>query len=360
MNFNESINSILIPKSEQTILNDLKTSNIAPSKIIEKAVSMNNLEMLKIGFDKVSSSSELSSIDFNDLLNSKNSKIREYSKQRFYDFLNSDFDFNPIMLTNYAEKIQDSNILQKAFTSLHNNLIKNQIPYFYLIHLPFIKLLKSKNKNIKEQTQQFLINNIMFFKLENILEICINSSNVDLIKILYEKGWFKNIMFKSYYNNFLKINFQNIRDKQAQDIILNLLPEKYKSIAAYKFKRFDVYKPSYDFYPSLIKIPEKELPDYLSSGGTMPKKGFKLYKLLEFIRDNNPSYRDIQKFAYEFSNETEFNPKTKRGYYSTNLSNKYANYIEKDDNGKYKLSSLGYEKLNNLKNQLSSKMPKMF
>jgi len=154
-------------------------------------------------------------------------------------------------------------------------------------------------------------------------------------------------ILKFILNNISKDKNINI---SKRNLILSIL----------KNEEFDKIRD--DIYPALRDVPTKDIDLYLSNGRL--KQGYKLYKILELVKNKEPKLIDMQKLAFSLSNANPFNKKNNKGYYTTSLLDVYKNkyhYIEKIPGEKrYRITSKGLAKMNELYNKLKPQIPLLF
>lgn len=266
------------------------------------------------------------------------------------------WDAEPDKILNFGLIWKDLDIIKKATKKIERSF--QAYPFQYNFY-PFLR----STPEIKKYIRNYLLKaNIV--ASEYILLAGVNTNDRELILAGIRKSskyHSINYVLKSK-GNFKKLSQENL------DFILDHVRLENSLLRKISMQRnIDTYilKDRDKFYPSLKNIPDKELKNYLTSTGLSPQKGYKLYKILEFINNNNPRYTDMIKFAYEFTHGEGSYSYEDRGYYSTNFSRgiysrgAYGKYLEKE-NGLYKLSIEGLQKMKDLEKTLAPKMPRLF
>jgi len=262
---------------------------------------------------------------------------------------------DPQRLLNFALVNNNYDLAKKAYSIIANN------------YSPTIKILDNVNVNKLSPELYDIVENVFYkfsysttkFKagvilnskrlLRNSLLSLVENPSVDFTKLNQENRQFIKDYFIDYFKkNTVTNNEYILRTKMALSFAIQT-----KDVELLKFLRANENLPTW-----AKNIDIDDMTTYVTKS-LRPKKGYILYRILQYANNKALKLSDLQRFAYELSyGKGTFHKIDDRGYYSTNFQWAYKNYFTRDENKMWVLSQEGKDKLKELRQFFSKNYPK--
>jgi hypothetical protein len=272
-------------------------------------------------------------------------------------------------LIKFGFKLKDLEFIKSGIKKLESNRYAAAGEFYF----NFDRYLHRISPEIKDFMVNYLENS-QYVSGENILKSGFVLNNYDLIKRGFYKlkgtGW-KGSTYIPRDLDYSKLNHEN--RLFVYERLLEIGNEKELLKFGLSTNDYDLIKKYRSkFFPELKKVHAEDLKSYMSKGfkSISLKRGYKLYRILEYVYNNQPvRYTDMIRYAYEFSHGKGTYNNEVRGYYSTAFSSPprwgggskgYSHYFNQDKTNGWSLSPAGLRKLQELKSELSQKLPNLF
>ena len=297
--------SILLPKTTDTILSDINrgASISDPQRLLNFALANNNYDLAQKAYSIIIADSTLNS-------------------------WNNKYGYSPYVGTKFLDNIDPSKLSPKLYDMVENVFYK-----------------------LSSYTTGFIAGVILNSKrlIEKSIVLLNNNPTVDFTKLNQENRQFIKDYFTDYFKkNTVTNNDYILRTKMALSFAIQT-----KDVELLKLLRANENLPTW-----AKNIDIDDMTTYVTKS-LRPKKGYILYRILQYANNKALKLSDLQRFAYELSyGKGTFDKIDDRGYYSTNFQWAYKNYFTRDENKMWILSQEGKDKLKELRQFFSKNYPK--